>query len=298
MIKQFLLVLILLTIPLSVPADVIFSDDFEWGSDWDSSQSSVAPTANGWDGTLIANRGGSYEACYVNAAGAKQGARGFIQYWDTIEGTGAQDIWLTTNSITFTNEYYIGFWFKVDTNWDWGSVSSLKLIKTNYADVGNTTWDIVWYSNFIAACGDSWCNIDGTNWTGDSGCDAALCPGGSAAEVFGCWSDVDDGNWHYFIFHINHSGNIMTIEIDGNDAGQMSPTGDYGTPFTDGINGSERWNFGGNITNGGGGYSEMYTAYDDLIIATTKEEVETFLGVSGSSTPTITGSHITGGHVH
>ena len=285
-IKWFILLsLLVLAIPCSSYSETLFSDDFEWGSDWNSSQSADIPQANGWGGVLATDFGGSYETMYVNsAAGSKSGTRALVQYWDNTGGA-TQESWLTQQPISgwsFPNEYYIGYWFKVDTNWSWGSATSLKTWKVNYV-TGDTTWDIGWMSGFVVACGDDWCNVDGTNWTGDSNCVAAIHTDEDCREVFGCWSDVNDGEWHYFIWHMNHSDEVIELSIDGNDASQMSPTGGYGSPFTSGV-GTTRFNFGGNLSSGGGGYNEMFTAHDDLIIATTLAEVTTFLGVGEAST--------------
>jgi len=82
--RLYLIAVLLFILPPAAHAEVVFSDDFEWGSDWNSSQGTTAPIANGWSGILCTNRGGSYEAAYVNSAGAKQGSRGFIQS----DGTG------------------------------------------------------------------------------------------------------------------------------------------------------------------------------------------------------------------
>ncbi|MCB2217981.1 MAG: hypothetical protein KQH59_18115 [Desulfobulbaceae bacterium] len=290
MISRVLLVVLFFSASASY-GEVLYSDDFEWGSDWNSSMDNTLPGANGWNGVSASDMGGSYETIYVNsAAGYKSGSRAMVQYWDS--GTGStHESWLMQQPISgwsFPNEYYIGYWFKVDTNWDWGSAASLKTWKVNYT-TGDVTWDIGWLSGFIAYCGDDWCNVDGTNWTGDSGCEAALHTDEEVAEVFGCWSDVDDGEWHYFVWHINHSGEVIEVSIDGNDASQMSPSGSYGSPFTEGV-GTTRFNFGGNFSAGGGGYDEMYTAYDDLIVATSQAEVESFLGVSSeAATPSING---------
>lgn len=43
--------------------------------------------------------------------------------------------------------------------------------------------------------------------------------------------------------------------------------------------------FGGNITDGGGGVAEQWTKYDDIVIATTKSEIEHFLGVDSPPSP-------------
>lgn len=267
-------------------ASVVFSCDFEWGADWNCSQGDTAPVANGWDGVQCFNRGGDFEAAYVNAAGAKQGMRGFIQYWDATPSQGAaQDIWLISTSISFPLDYYIGYWFKIDANWDWGDVTSLKVIKTNFADNSNTSWDINWTSSANYPNPSEYYVVDGSNWTGAANCGQTINTDEMIRQGMGCWNHIADGQWHHFIWHMNHAAGTLSLWIDGSDALQMQLiTPPFGSPFSDGVNGLERWNFGGNISDGGGGYAEMYTAYDDIIIATTRAEVESFLGVGQPDT--------------
>lgn len=291
MIKLLLTIVITLMAASAPKAEVLFSDDFEWGADWNSSMTSVVPVSNGWGGVLVTQPGGDFENIYVNSVGAKNGSRGLVQYWDS-DTSDSQESWLTQDPISgwsFPDEYYIGYWEKIDPNWDWGGATSLKLWKVNYTSA-DTTWDIGWLSSFVMACGDSWCNVDGTNWTGDDNCEGVIHTDEDVAEVFGCWSDVADGEWHYFVWHMDHSGEVIELHIDGDDATQMSPTDQsYGLPYTGGV-GTSRFNFGGNLSGEGGGYDEMYTAHDDLIVATTEEEVLSFLGVGVSASRNFCGN--------
>lgn len=307
-IKHILLVIfVAFLLPLTLNAEVLFSDDFEWGADWNSGQANAEAiaSAHGWGSVAVGmqNRGGSYEAAYINSAGAKQGSRGFIQYWDkTTEYAYAQDIWLKSYPVFnfFPDEYYIGYWFKVDPEWGWaGDSNSLKIIKTNFGDGGSTTWDIVWKHIYSPYCGDTWCYVDSNNWTGDAGCDASIQVGPDAGSMMlGCWSAMMDGEWHCFIWHMKHSTGVLTLSIDGEDALQMKSASAPGAIYQAGV-GSVRWEFGGNITNGGGTKAEQWTAYDDLIIATTRTEVEDFLGVSGATPapPTLSNVTISNGRV-
>lgn len=276
------IVLLICLISNTAQARIIFSDDFEWGLDWNTSMGSTIPISQGWSGGILADEGGgSLYVGYVNATGAKQGSRGFVQYWDQVDLGMAQNCWLNTNDITFPGHYYLGYWFKVDPLWDWGGVDSLKVIKTNFADIENTTWDINWANggNFLNP--NEYFVVDGQNWTGNTGCERTLVTDDTVRASFGCWSTINDGQWHYFIWDFNHEAGTLGLKIDGTDAFQMDiKTSPYGAPYEAGVNGLERWNFGGNISAGGGGVAEMYTAYDDVIICTSETEALSFLGVS------------------
>lgn len=286
------IILLMFFVPVYAEASIIFSDNFNWEENWDSSQAATVLQTHDWGGFSAQNRGGDFEAAYVNELGARGPGKGFIQYWDqTTDYEYAQDIWLSLRSsliphptlqpIVFPDEYFIGYWFKVDPEWDWGGITSYKIIKTNYAD--GTTWDIVWGHQFLAYCGDSWCSVDGSYWTGDPNCIASISTDDSVREVTGCWSDVNDGQWHSFIWHMNHPARTLSLSIDGIDASQMSPSTLYSDTYAGGI-GTERWGIGGNVTNGGGGKDEMWSAFDDFIIATTQDEIESFWSVNGSDT--------------
>lgn len=67
----------------SVSAEIIFSDDFEWGSDWACDDGSSDPVSNGWSGILCSNRGGSLDVLYVNTDQAESGTISMVQYWDS-----------------------------------------------------------------------------------------------------------------------------------------------------------------------------------------------------------------------
>lgn len=269
-------------------SEVLFSEDFEWGQDWQYSDGNTVPIANGWDEILMQNRGGAYDVAYVNSLGGKDGGRGFIQYWDTTPGVGGQDAWLVRYDVGFGDGYYIGYYYRVDPQWSWGDVGSLKVFKTGFAN-GGDTWDVNWVTpgTMIEYCGNSisgWCNVDGSYWT------SALPASGGAMstdmavdKVVGSWNTINDGNWHYIIHHIDHASGIYDLSIDGVDITHMDdPTPRTAFPYTEGIDDSfpRGWNFGGNITNGGGGKSEMWSAYDKLIIATTEAEVLSFLSAT------------------
>ncbi len=261
-------------------AAIIWGDNFDSQPDWDMSQS--ADLLSFWTGKLGENRGGDYEVGYINTNGAHGvSGKGFIQYWDQVDGGYAQDSWLTAQDvIDFPNEWYMGYWFKVDPNWDLGDLTSVKIMKIHFND--GTTWDLYW-TNFIASCGDSWCNADAS-------CEFQISSDEWAKKVFGCWSEIEDSlsgpnndGWNYFIWHFNHSENLVELEIDGVDAVRVAPSVLSEFPGT-GWDGSYGLSFGGNVTNGGGGVDEMWQAYDDVVITTTKEDTEDFLGIAEADT--------------
>ena len=257
-------------------AETLFSDDFEWGSDWNSSQGVTIPNNNGWSSLLMNNRGGSYEAGYVDTKNAKSGSRGFTQYWDNTDSYGsAQECAFLKSSLSLPDEFFVGFNYKVDPNWAWGSASRLKITRhyTSTSDSVIPTW-----SNFCATCEDGEGNC---TWTAGqqlppSRCSSDMAVGLSDAKQWGaCWNEVDDGEWHSFIYRYKHSTGEIQTWLDGIDITSPTPPeqGYSGTGWDQ----SYGIRFGGNISDGGPA-SEYYTAYDDFIVATTKAEVDDFLG--------------------
>ena len=115
-----------------------------------------------------------------------------------------------------------------------------------------------------------------------SGAVRSLCTDEWGRNWAGSWSDLGSG-WHYFLWHFNHSNRTLELYVDGQPAMQT----EYATNYSgSGWDSSYGISFGGNITDGGGGVNEMWTKYDDVVIATTRSEVESFLGVSGISETT------------
>lgn len=254
-----------------VQAATLFSDDFDSQPDWNMSQN--ASLLSGWSEKLGQNRGGDYQAGYISSTGRHgPSGKGFIQYWDkTASYSSAQDCWLMKRNIDFPDEWYLGYWFQRDPNWSWGSVSSLKIMKIHFNN--GTTWDIYW-SNFCAGC---------PSWRVPSDAGFSICTDEYGRNWAGSWNELGTG-WHYFIWHFKHSTQTLELIIDGVGAIKTSYTPSYSGTGWDDIYGIS---FGGNITDGGGGVNEMWTKYDDVIIATTRAEVEEFLGVESSfdSTP-------------
>ena len=250
-------------------AEILLGDHFDSQPDWNTSQDSGLLSI--WSGSLAQNRGGNFEAGYISPAGAHGGSgKGFIQYWDQASGYAyAQDIWLMKSNVNFPNEWYLGYWFQVDPQWDWGSASNLKLLKVHFDD--GETWDIFW-TGFCAGCED---------WRLPDGAIRSLCTDQWGKNWAGRWSDLGS-EWHYFVWHFNHSEGTLELFVDGQPAMQTEyPTNYPGT----GWDSNYGISFGGNITNGGGGVNEMWTKFDDVVIATTQSEVENFLGVSSSTPP-------------
>ncbi|MCB2217364.1 MAG: hypothetical protein KQH59_14945 [Desulfobulbaceae bacterium] len=275
--KTYSLILIITILLMNTlcHAEIIFSDNFDSQPDWNSSQD--PNLLNHWDEVLSQNRGGAYEALYISTNGenGSQG-KGVVQYWDSTTGYSyAQDNWLIKNNIHFPNEWYLGYWFQHDPEWDWGGVSSLKLLKVHFND--GSTWDI-YATNFCAACPE---------WRVPSGAGFSWCTDDAGRNWAGSWNDLG-GQWHYFIWHFNHSEGILELTVDGINAMKT----DYSTSYPgSGWDSGYGISFGGNISNGGGGKNEMWTKYDDIIIATSLNEVTEFLGVTpaGNTDPPSTG---------
>lgn len=263
-----------------VYADILFSDNFDDQEDWNMSQSSSLLTG-GWTQKLGQNRGGNFEVGYINATGAHGGSgKGFVQYWDRTGQYGsAQDCWLSISPFNWPNEWYFGYWLQFDPNWNWNGpdqqISSFKLWKIHFNNGEN--WGVGW-QNFFAYCpAASW----SPPYNPPPGCGHALATDEGGRNWAGCWNDLG-GEWHYYIWHVNHSTGFLGVTIDGVDVMQTQNATDFpGTGWDSGYGLS----FGGNVTDGGGGISEMWSKYDDVVIATTLAEVEEFLGVDGNPDP-------------
>jgi len=250
---------------IAAAGDILFGTHFDDENDWNTSQ--LASLLNDWDQVSSQNRGGSYEVGYIGQNGEASG-KCFKQLWDTTSGTGAQDCWLIKNHIDLPDEFWLGYKFKVDTNWDWGSAVSLKIMKLHFSN--GDTFDI------------NWCNSHygmPSPWVPPGG-GFSIATDTMGKNWFGRWADIDDGAWHTFIWHFKHSTNTLECFVDGVDAKLTSETPAFpGTGWDDGTVSGYAISFGGNITNGGGGVSEMWDKYDDICIGTTRAKVEEYLGI-------------------
>lgn len=265
-----------LLLSTAATAEILFSEDFDDQADWNSSQSS--DLLDNWDGRASSNRGGDLEVTYINSAGGHgETGKGFTQFWDSTEpyhmAQGAQ-IWTSAATFHPPEDFYVGFWYQVDPRWDWGGADRLKIFRI-YNHTGSSV--IPTWSNFCSEAED---NGSGGTWAVPPGCGMAICTNPSR-QWAGCWNDINDGGWHSFIFHFASSGELDTYQVwvDGNESTYGNVSGDF---FPDGpFDGSLNFgfSFGGNLSDGGGGVSEMWSRYDNIVVATSFEDVVAFLGV-------------------
>lgn len=248
-----------------VAGDILFGTHFDSETDWNTSQN--ASLLTDWDQKTADNEGGgTYEAGYIAQHGESSG-KCLKQYWDTGTST-AQNCWLIKNSISIPDEFWLGYRFKVDTNWDWGSATSLKIMKLHYDN--GTTLDINWCSSHYEMP---------SPYTPPGG-GYSIATDATGKNWFGHWTDIDDGAWHTFVWHFKHSTNTLECFVDGTDAALTSETPAFpGTGWDDGSVSGYALSFGGNLSGGGGGVDEMYTKYDDVCIGTTRAKVEEYLGI-------------------
>jgi hypothetical protein len=133
-----------------------------------------------------------------------------------------------------------------------------------------TTWDIGWHSSDYGMT---------TPYTPPGG-GLAIGTDAYGDNWFCSWTDIDDGDWHTFVWHMKHSTGVLELFVDGVDAALTTKSTAYvGTGWDDGSESGYAISFGGNIENGGGGVSEMWDKYDDVCIGTTRAKVEEYLGI-------------------
>jgi hypothetical protein len=282
--KIFIFVMALLLMPFMVNATVIFSDNFDDQPDWNGSQSYALLSK--WTGSLCnTDRGGSFP--YVGYIDNKNfygaSGKGFTQYWDAISGEYAQDCWLTAGNLSWSqyNNIYMGYHFKIDSNWQWGSANRLKLGKIHFSD--DSTWDFGYWADWCAYCGTGNCYPP-------SGAGFTICTDEAGLNAYGNWNALTKGVWHSFVWNFNLGTGVLTLKIDGVDAANTSFSTAFPTTAFDNAYGASMF---GNVSGTGIGV-EAYTAWDNFIIATTEAEVTSFLGSGTTTVPTVTGCTLSG----
>jgi hypothetical protein len=257
--------------------EVIFGDHFDSQVDWNSTQDSNLLDV--WDQQQCGagNNYGDYLGGYIDSQGAHDEGKGFRQYWDKDYGEDyAQDCWLINNDVDFPDEWYLGYWYRHQGDWDWGHIdTNLKLLKIHF-DNPETTWDLGYWTRFYASGTTGYPR----GYSLPEGCDIKAPAtdewGGSWVDY--CW-DNNDEEWHYWIWHVEHSTNTLEVFVDGVSV-KDNVTPEYPG---DGFAYEYGMSFGGNI--GGGfddsGVGEYWTDYDDVVVATSRIEVEEFLGLDG-----------------
>lgn len=242
--------------------EIIFGDHFDDSPDWNSNQ--YPPTLpQNWPQVLMDDITATAVGTIDSNGSAHATGKGITQRWAYRESSGnAQNCSFDKTNLNFPDEFYLGYNFRVDPNWNWAAANSLKIMKIHFND--NTTWDIYW-TNFCAGC---------PSWNVPSGCGFSICTDYYGRNWFGCWNSIADGEWHRFIWHVKHSTGTLELFVDGEDAARTSYDTDFpGTGF-DSVYGLH---IGGNLSGSGAGLDNMWTMYDDICVGTTYEVVDSFL---------------------
>jgi len=274
-----LLLFIFLIYPNISKAEVIFGDHFDNQPDWDGCSDPPAPWADfgyrrdRWCNT--ATIGGDWPDAHGTSG------KSFRIEWPP-HGYPMWQLYLPTYAAEGLNDFYTGFWYKHNAGWDFGTDATHKWVYLPETNSGNRNM-INYQSRYGAQYGH------------------AIVPDGSTVIVSDIPFDVNDDDWHYVIIYLKHSTG------SGNNDGQLRL-------WWDGVeaNWRQRWspyedwdnthiNFGSGSTwtsfmaygyqdraDSETGYSwglGNTEYYDDIVIATTKEDVERFLGVDVSDEP-------------
>jgi len=198
----------------------------------------------------------------------------------TMTWESAQECWIYDDDTTLPDEFWLGFWHCFDPGWNWGSVSSLKLVKQRVYD--GDSLDVAWVTwngymdTVYGACDDtdyqyssSFCDSPAYSFTTSN----------LGRSMQSCWTNERYG-WHYYIWHFEYSTETVDLYLDGVAVEQYDCDFPGGWPVGGWMT---NWglDIGGNITDGCPGcVNEQWTKYDDIIVATTRAEVENFLCVN------------------
>lgn len=258
-----LLTLVLLLFAVPVSAEVYICDNFDAQDDWH-------PTVcDSKDPERIPPDPWSYVLCdtnlYIDSTAAHGGSgKGFGINW----AQSMNEVGLHAPSSVFSGktEVWVGFWFRHNSEWNWGGDTTYKWFRFGAeGDTINLNYD----KNHRCIIGDTLLQSN-----------IPFIP--------------SDGNWHAVIIYLkhnskgNHDGQLR-LWWDGVEAewtvqyGSMS--GNTTVCFNDGYSTWPSINLTWGYQSRPDWGHENKSYFDDIIIASTKEEVENFLGAGGSPEP-------------
>lgn len=169
---------------------------------------------------------------------------------------------------------YVGFWWRHSAGWDWGTDDVHKWLYIGKIGGERNMLSIV-YGTVMFFDGSSY-SVGATNHPNTNGA---------------AW--LADDSWHYYIFHINPGG---TPKLEGwLDGAALTWSGSavfQGTTFDNTDDAGFVFGYQSRPDWGAGNISY----FDDIIMASTKAEVETFLGadVTDTTPPTVSSAEING----
>ena len=255
--------LILFPLAFSCNATVYVSDHFDDKADWDGTVDAPEP----WSKDIIST---SATGPYLDIGSAWDDAHGSTGKSVKIQWPAAiLEIGLAKWFGTARSEYWIGFNYKHDAGWDWGSEQQYK-----------------WFG--LAGPGVDTVNF---NWEGSGGQVIDLQNGRLTGNI--PW-DVDDASWSDVVFYVKHN---TTGNADGVIRGWINGVEITWTPSAGTIadnyhaifdSGASTWPSGTYFRYGFQSRSNWGTGnvsyWDDMIMASTQAEVETFLGIEEDNT--------------
>lgn len=256
-------------------ADIIFSDDFEISiADWDGRNDSLSlvdsESGGDWDTVWCSTQSDDCHA-EISAAYGYGSTKG-LRFTMTVNGCSAPNVaqeacFFGNMSSVSENTLYLGFRFKMSTT-DWGTISSNKTLKMTRIYSGEK-------SIVPIITGDDH-NLIIAGLGGLSGMDTGY--------------DFTDTDWHTYVLQLTagtSSAGIIRLWVDGVLEFENT-TVDY--PATT-LHFAYFPMLQGNLS---GGYNgpQLFTYWDDYIWATTKAEVDSFLGFDASPPAVPSGLHI------
>lgn len=180
------------------------------------------------------------------------------------------------------NEFWFGFWWKHDAGWDWGGDRIHKWVYLPTTNSGDRI--MLNYDHEGGKNGISIIPSDGQNYY------ATNIP-----------FDTTDGNWHYFVIYLKHSSGTglndgqLRLWRDGVEAAWANTSTETTwdnthIDFGSGSTWTSFMNFGYQSRPDWGPGNTSY--YDDIVIASTRVEVEEFLGLGDTASPSSNSSPI------
>lgn len=266
--KRILASLICLLLPVSAESTVLFSDRFETTANWDGRTDAVSSinseSGGSWQTVWCATQSDESHAEISDAYGYS--GKG-LRFTLSANGCGAPGV--AQESCLFSNmssvsesTLYWGFRFKYTG--DWGTSDSNKTLKMSRIYMGGTS--------IIPG-------IIGASQT------VSVFPFDGGAYLSTGYN-ISDTNWHTYIFQFTAgtlNDGIIRLWVDGS-LEYENTTVNYAAST---ISYEHFPMLQGNLSGGYNG-TGLYTYWDDYIWATTKEEVDAFLGIM-LTPPSITG---------